>query len=527
MAGLTTTNLTGESHERMTEAGWDRLRGVAAGTLAMLALLVVVVVLRQLTEVTSLLDTLAEALLLYMPMGMFSLSLDLFGPQAKTMLLAGLMLVLLLIGAWLGDRYARGTTRPQAGLWTKSLTYGIGLYVVFAAIMYLFLADQSPDVMAGSRALPILGQLALAVGAFVLVLPVSLEVLRGQGNASDREGIAGLSRRQLVGRVAGFGAVAGGVWVVGSAVARVANRPTVGVSAPGEISPAITPNDDFYVISKNFVDPDPDRGEDWFVTVDGVVGQEMRFTRADLESISKRAFISTLTCISNPVGGPLIGTAEWVGAPLSDVLRKVGVGEGAVKVVFTGEDDYTDSITIERAMQPEPMLVWQMNGVPLPRLHGTPVRVIVPGIYGMKNVKWLTKITVSNDNYQGFWQERGWTDPAIVKTSSRIDVPGDSTVLAQGPTTIGGVAFGGDRGISAVEVSTDGGDSWQEATILENPSPAGLSWVTWSLEWRATNGTHDIVVRATDGMGDLQTEDSAPELPDGSSGWHRIRVGVA
>jgi hypothetical protein len=195
-------------------------------------------------------------------------------------------------------------------------------------------------------------------------------------------------------------------------------------------------------------------------------------------------------------------------------------------VIFEAEDDYTDSIPLERAMAPEPMLVWQMNGVPLPRFHGTPVRLIVPGIYGMKNVKWLTKITVSNEDYQGFWQQRGWSDPAIVKTASRFDVPGDRDLLAIGRTTIGGVAFGGDRGISAVEVSFDGGDTWQEATIRENPSPGGLSWVIWDLMWDAKQGSYDLVVRATDGTGEVQTDEHAPELPDGSSGWHRIQVGV-
>jgi len=177
-------------------------------------------------------------------------------------------------------------------------------------------------------------------------------------------------------------------------------------------------------------------------------------------------------------------------------------------------------------MRPEPHIVWAMNGEPLPRLHGVPVRLIVPGLYGIKNVKWLTKITVTDEDYKGYWQQRGWTDDGIIKTSSRIDVPGDRGVIAAGPTEIGGIAFAGDRGISKVEVSTDDGQTWREATIRDNPSPAGLSWVIWTLPWQATTGAYTLVVRATDGNGSLQTSDEAPDLPDGASGWHRITVGV-
>ncbi len=507
----------------------DLWRGVAAGVLAMLGFLVVVVVLRQLTQVVSLLDAMADALLRYLPMGMFSLSLDLFGTQAKTLLLAGLMVALLVLGAIIGWRYAIATRQGTSLGWTRAASWSIGLFAVFALFMLWFIPSQTPGALSGMKMIPVLVQLALASATFGVVLGGALLLLRQRSlpDATANDDRDRLSRRALAVRIGlGTGALAA-VGVLGAAVARVANRPVVGTTARGEISPPITPNEDFYVISKNFVDPDPNRGDDWYVTVDGLVNEERRFTRADLEAMAAPAFVSTLTCISNPVGGPLIGTAEWVGAPLASVLRAAGVKEGAVKVVFEAEDDYTDSITIDRALQPEPMLVWQMNGVPLPRLHGTPVRVIVPGIYGMKNVKWLERITVSNEDYQGFWQQRGWTDPAIVKTSSRIDVPSDRDVLPVGRTVIGGVAFGGDRGVSRVEVSTDGGDTWQEATITDNPSPAGLSWVIWELPWEAEQGSYEIVARATDGMGEVQTEDQAPELPDGSSGWPRVRVGVA
>ncbi len=508
----------------------DRWRGVAAGVLASLALLAVVAITWQLFETISLLDAMADALLLAIPMGWFSFALETFGAQAKTLMLAGLMIVLVIGGGLVGWTYARQTAGARRVMWLRAVSLGIALFGLSALFMIWFIRDQRPDVAQWIDLLPVLALVAVEAAVFTVVLAVSLAMLRQQDPAPgvevDETGRERIDRRRLATRIAGGAAAVAGLVVIGRAVARVANRPTVGLPSSGDISSAITPNEDFYVISKNFVDPNPDVEEDWSVTVDGVVEREIEITRAELEAIAAPRFVSTLTCISNQVGGPLIGTARWHGARLADVLRQAGVGPGAVDVKFTGVDGYTDSIPIERALAPEPMLVWEMNGVPLPSRHGTPVRMIVPGLYGIKNIKWLTTITVENQDYKGYWQVRGWTDDGTIKTQSRFDVPGDRSVLNPGRQEIGGIAFGGDRGISQVEVSFDGGSTWTEASIRENPSPDGFSWVIWSMWWDATEGTYDLVVRATDGMGETQTEERAPELPDGSSGWHQISVGV-
>jgi DMSO/TMAO reductase YedYZ molybdopterin-dependent catalytic subunit len=396
--------------------------------------------------------------------------------------------------------------------------------------MVLFAQDRTPDAVGGTRFLPSVLTLALASLAFALVLALAVMLLRRQDPAPDAAPDdaerMGTSRRGFLTWAGLLAATVAGVLVVGQEVRRVAQRKTVAGGGTGELPPAITPNDDFYVISKNFLDPDPDRGPDWSFSVGGLVDQEMTLSRRDLEAMGSETFVSTLTCISNPIGGSLISTAEWTGVPLATVLERAGVGEGAIKVIFEGEDGYTDSIPIERALEPEPHIVWAMNGEPLPRLHGEPVRLIVPGLYGIKNIKWLTKMTVTADEYEGYWQQRGWTDVAVIKTSSRIDTPGNREVIPAGAAEIGGIAFAGDRGISKVEVSTDDGETWREATIRENPSPDGLSWVIWSMPWQATPGAYTLVVRATDGAGEVQTSHRAGELPDGASGWHRIRVGV-
>lgn len=507
----------------------DRYRGLVAGMVGALAMVAVFILLRPLTDSVSVLDTLADATLLAMPIGIFSFFLETFGAQAKTLFLVGLIAVLVLVGGGLGQLYAAQTAGARRPVWPRAQAFAIGILSVLGVFYLIVGGSQTPNAVSGANALRSLVAIALGAEAWAVVTALLLTTLRRRV-ASQRDestdDAAAVDRRQLL-TLAGLGAVAiGAVAVVGRDVVRVAGRKTVGASSAGTISPAITPPDDFYVISKNFIDPSPDRGDAWSLEIAGLVDRPGRITRAELESMAGPDFVSTLTCISNEVGGPLIGTARWTGAPLSAVLRHVGVRPNAVDLIAEGEDGYTDSFPIERALSPEPHIVWAMNGEPLPRLHGVPVRLIVPGLYGIKNVKWLTKLTVSGDDYRGYWQDRGWTETAVIKTQSRFDVPRDRDVLPAGEHEIGGIAFAGDRGISAVEVSFDGGATWREATIAENPSPAGLSWVVWTMTWQAKPGGYELVVRATDGEGNLQTAEVASPLPDGASGYHRIDVGV-
>ncbi|MGC4190210.1 MAG: molybdopterin-dependent oxidoreductase [Thermomicrobiales bacterium] len=530
-----------EDHDRflalIKEETRSKRQGLLAGTLAAIAALVAMIGLRAVTGIVSLLDILADGLLLALPISVFSTILGLFGKQAKTFLLIGLMLAIVLIGAWCGRMMAKGAPL-KAGpglLWARAIAWSMGLFAVATAFAALYTLGRMPDVAAGLGVVRIAACILGAMTAFAVVLGGVLQLLRTEAPpvraAVSPDSASGASaptmdRRRVVTRAGLALATLGGLAVLGREVARIANRTIVG-GRHGTMPPAITPNSEFYLISKNFVDPSPDRGDDWSLDIGGLVKNRITLTAKDLQPLAGPVFVSTLTCISNPIAGPLIGTAEWTGVPLATVLSLAGVMNGAVKVVGEGEDGYTDAIPIERAMSAEPHIVWKMNGEPLPPKHGTPVRLIVPGLYGIKNVKWLTSLTVTADDYQGYWQQRGWTDTAIIKTSSRIDVPGDRAVISSRPTEIGGIAFAGDRGIAKVEVSTDGGETWQEATIAENPSPEGLSWVLWTLPWNPASGAYTLVVRAMDGTGALQTSDSAPELPDGASGWHRITVGVA
>lgn len=289
----------------------------------------------------------------------------------------------------------------------------------------------------------------------------------------------------------------------------------------------ITAPEDHYVVDIDFIKPSVD-AEDWALEVTGEVEREVSFSFEELQ----RGFdiveeYSVLTCVSNEVGGNLVGHSAWGGVRLVDVLAAAGVKDGAVDVILRSEDGYSDSITLEMARDPHVLLAVSQNGAALTQEHGFPCRVRVPFIYGMKNVKWLTSIEVVGADYEGYWQQRGWSDEAVIKTESRIDVAGDGGSATIGDATwIAGIAWAGDRGISKVEVSTDGGKTWSEAMLKEAISE--LSWRLWAYRWTpASSGMTTVVCRATDGDGEVQTERLAEPHPDGASGYPTTEVAVS
>ena len=234
----------------------------------------------------------------------------------------------------------------------------------------------------------------------------------------------------------------------------------------------------------------------------------------------------TLECISNEVGGNYMSNGLWEGVQLTHLLQKAGgVQKGATKVVLYAADDYSDSIHLSKALEPTTVVAVRMNGVTLPTGHGYRARWLVPGIYGMKHVKWITHIQVVNTDYQGYWQQNGWSDSANLLMTSRIDTPlTGATLSANKPTYIAGVAFSGNKGISRVDVSFDGGKSWQVATLKKPLS--GLTWVLWDIPWQPAAGNYLITVRAIDAQGNVQDPVNAPPLPNGSSGYHNINITV-
>jgi DMSO/TMAO reductase YedYZ molybdopterin-dependent catalytic subunit len=286
---------------------------------------------------------------------------------------------------------------------------------------------------------------------------------------------------------------------------------------PG-LPPEITPNADHYTVDESIIDPSVDAGS-WRLKIAG----RAELTYEQLLAMPAVEQVVTLTCISNLVGGDLVSTARWTGVPLRDVLAKAGgPGPDAVRVVFSAAGGYTDSLPVDKAMDPATIVAYGMNGVSLPRSHGFPARVIAPGIYGMKNVKWLEKIEVTDSEYEGYWARKGWDNIARIHTSSRIDVPGGGDTV-KGQVVLAGTAWAGDRGIRRVEVSVDGGRTWLE-TELRRPL-AGAAWRQWRLVLPAGPDRRlRVLVRAVDGTGQLQTSQQAQPYPAGSTGWDEIGV---
>jgi DMSO/TMAO reductase YedYZ molybdopterin-dependent catalytic subunit len=312
--------------------------------------------------------------------------------------------------------------------------------------------------------------------------------------------------------------------VVPQRPARVPTRPPF-PRVPG-LSPEITSPEDHYTVDVNLVAPSVDASS-WELTVGGEVDRPLRLS---FEGLQRRFEVveefSALACVSNEVGGDLVGHSRWGGVRLRDVLRAAGISAGASDIVLRGADNYSDSIPTDVAMDPHVLIAVSQNGEPLTQEHGFPCRVRVPPIYGMKNVKWLTSIEVVGGDHQGYWQRRGWSDTAEVKTQSRIDVAGSDGDAALGAETwIAGVAWAGDRGISKVDVSVDGGSTWQAAD-LKAPI-AESSWRLWAYRWTPDRrGEVSVVCRATDGRGRVQTSRRVPPHPDGASGLHEVRVTV-
>jgi DMSO/TMAO reductase YedYZ molybdopterin-dependent catalytic subunit len=294
---------------------------------------------------------------------------------------------------------------------------------------------------------------------------------------------------------------------------------------PG-LSSFITPNGSFYRVDTAIVLPEVPPAS-WHLRVHGMVAREMTISFDELIRRPLTADYITLTCVSNPVAGPYVGNALWLGASLASLLRQAGVRAGADQLLCTSADGFTSGTPLQTVMDGrDAMLAVAMNGTALPVEHGFPVRMVVPGLYGYVSAcKWITDIEVTT--YAGnlaYWAQRGWSQRAPIKTESRIDVPNGSAQLKPGTTPVAGVAWAQHKGIAAVEVRVDNGP-WHEARLAAVPDID--CWRQWVWDWDATPGSHLIQARATDATGYTQTAFQAPPPPNGASGYPSVSVRVA
>ncbi|MBA0124284.1 molybdopterin-dependent oxidoreductase [Haloechinothrix sp. YIM 98757] len=287
----------------------------------------------------------------------------------------------------------------------------------------------------------------------------------------------------------------------------------------------VTPNEDFYRIDTAVTVPRLD-ADSHTVRVTGMVDTPLEIGYRELVRAADTEADVTLACVSNEVGGSLVGNARWQGVPLADVLDRAGVHPEATQIVGRATDGWTAGFPVEAAYDGRPALVAVgMNGEPLPEEHGFPARLVIAGLYGyVSDTKWLAEIELTTfEAYDAYWIPRGWAERAPIKTQSRIDVPREGAELNAGTVTVAGVAWAGVRGVEAVEVAVDGGD-WREARLAGEL--ARTTWRQWAYEWDATPGQHRIQVRATDGTGRTQTGERSGTIPDGATGHHTIEVTV-
>ncbi|WP_449407413.1 molybdopterin-dependent oxidoreductase [Microbacterium maritypicum] len=392
---------------------------------------------------------------------------------------------------------------------------------------------------------PILGA---AAGAVVLVmLSRRLRAWKSAGESADGDTTPkALGRRQffLLAGIAGASALVVGVAsrAVSMAVTSVeAIRDNLRLPKPNStvtipegaeldipgLSPLFTPNKDFYRVDTALTVPTVDP-ETWRLVIDGMVDERVEIGFQDLLDMGLDEYAITLTCVSNEVGGELVGTAKWLGVPVRDVLKKAGVKGDADMVLSRSVDGYTASTPLSALTDDglDAIFAVAMNGEPLPPEHGFPVRMVVPGLYGyVSATKWVTQLTVTTfEKDEAYWTPRGYSAEAPIKFSSRIDTPKLGSAVDAGKVAIAGVAWAQTVGIERVEISIDDGD-WQAATLSAPVNED--TWVQWFVEWDATPGTHYVAVRAVNKNGDLQIEERAPIAPDGSSGWQRSLIRVA
>ena len=289
------------------------------------------------------------------------------------------------------------------------------------------------------------------------------------------------------------------------------------------IAPLITPNEDFYLIDTALSYPQVDPA-DWSLQIHGMVDREVEISFDELLDLGLVREQVTLSCVSNSVGGRLVGNAEWVGVPLARVLDEAGVQPGATQIVGRSIDRWTAGFPTEVALDGRvAMVAVQMNGEPLPISHGFPARLVVAGLYGyVSATKWLSDIELTTwEAFDGYWIPRGWSKEGPIKTQSRIDVPRRGSVIDPGPTAIAGVAWAPSRAIEKVEVQVDE-EPWVEAELSRETTIN--SWRQWMVTWNATPGRHQVRVRATDGTNTTQTSEITDPAPDGATGWHTIQV---
>ena len=492
------------------------IEGFGWGAFAGLALVALMYVASALLGLRPLTQALNDPLLSVMPGFVFGFLIDNLQHAGKVVEEIGLAIAMVAALGVLGAAWSATTVRWRFAQ-SAMVFAGIGWLVVM--LVLLPVAGVGFFGLNDGLTTPLVWAVLFAVYGVLLQL--------GGHSTSPDTVAADMDRRRLLSALPlGLGALS--IGLVGLLRApgwyrAVARAPESGITG---ISPEITPVGNFYIVSKNFSDPVVD-GQSWRLAIGGLVDQPQRLSLIELRALPSVTQYVTLECISNDVGGNLMSTGSFTGVKLSDLIAMATPRSSGSWAAFNSTDSYAESLPLSLInSEPSIIVAYDLDGAALPASHGYPARVLVPGHYGMKGPKWLTSIDVVDHESGGYWEQQGWDHNALVRTTSRIDMPRDGDIVKLGTINLAGVAYAGNRGIGKVEYSTDRGSTWSEAT-MSTPLSA-LTWVLWQATWTpASEGPYSLMVRATDGTGALQGSGSAPSYPSGASGLHSIRIDVS
>jgi DMSO/TMAO reductase YedYZ molybdopterin-dependent catalytic subunit len=510
----------------------DRRAAVAGVVAVVLAVGVAELLAGLLVAVPSPLDAVGRWVVPAVPGPLTSWVIATFGTANRLVLLLGTVLVAAGIGAALGLAARRSPVVPALAFGTAGVVGALAAAGEPGASAVGAWATIAVAVVVGwwalgalSRRVPVSAAATAPAGAPAPPAPSRRDFLRAAAGLGTVAVVTLATGRRALGR---RGELVDPTSIALPAPARAlpAVAPAQRFTAPEGLTSLFTPTDRFFRIDTALRVPqvDPDT---WELTVEGLVERELRLRYDDLLAMPLEEVDVTLLCVSNEVGGDLVGTARWTGVRLADLLERAGIAPGAEQVLGRSVDGFTAGFPLEVALDGRDALVAVgMDGAPLPTRHGFPARLVVPGLYGyVSATKWLASIELTPwDGVDGYWIPRGWAKRAPVKTASRIDVPSPGSRLTAGPTVVAGVAWAPTRGIERVEVRVDDGP-WVAAELAA-PLTAD-TWVQWRAEVELAAGERALQVRAVDGTGAVQPVGPRPPAPDGAEGWHRVTVRAA
>jgi len=519
---------------------------VAGGLAATVSLAVTVLVDAVSEAVPSLVAVVGQAVIRQTPGFLSRGATETVGTADKPLLLAVIVVLAVAIGARVGVAAAR---RRRVGDLVLS-AFGLFAVVCAASLPNVTVGPTMVSAAVAATAGAVCLRRLLTAAAPIASLPAAADPAAGEQPAlagpTEWPGQRTVDRRRFLvaGSVTAGGAAALLAGASGlrraldgpSARATVVlpeaagGPPSLGSAADGfqevkGLTALVTPNRDFYRIDEALMVPSVNLGS-WRLRVTGMVDAPFELSHDDLLALPLVERHITLSCVSNQVGGSLVGTARWLGVRLADLLDRAGIRPGATQLVGRSIDGFTVGFPVEVATDGRDALVAVgMNGEPLPREHGFPARLVVPGLYGyVSATKWLKEIELTTFKaFDPYWVERNWSRTGPVKVQSRIDVPRDYGRVTAGARTVAGVAWAPHRGVGRVEVRVDDGP-WHEAAL--GPALGDDAWRQWSLPWDATPGEHVIATRATTGDGEVQTATKRAPYPDGATGHHEVTVRV-